>query len=363
MNSPWQQPAGGNWGPAPGDAELYASIGRNLASGISSAGDSIASKIDEYKKTQAAGKAADYFKKSQDPAMVPMGADDDPSQAPPTPPNPFLAKLGIHEEQWKIMGARDKAQAAQAFMQAQGYDQAQQEIKQRALASGDAHDIAISRLAQIGAEQKRQQELDVKNEEYDKQGSAFVSLLGTQQDPEDVNHDVPPEKLYPLAGRDRNLGEKIKARQAALALQNGVDPTLPFYNTTDKGRALRVQGADEYSVVPTGPNTGQVIFRGGPTGGSVNVPGVGNVGVITTKPGQSTIIPGQVTEAQLKEKLRTAEAALAHSQATLKEHPEFGEFYNGAVEQQKSLIESYRQQLGTSAPPSGPKTDPIGLFK
>lgn len=74
-----------------------------LAGGISSFGKDAGEAITQYKQLQAAGKAADYFRKSM----------DDPSQ------------MGITDAEWQTLGARDKAAAAQGFMQKQTAQQEQ----------------------------------------------------------------------------------------------------------------------------------------------------------------------------------------------------------------------------------------------
>lgn len=129
------------------------------------------------------------------------------------------------------------------------------------------------------------------------------------------------------------------------AVQSG-DEASSFFNPNDVGRLREIQGAPGYGLAVTGPRQSQVIYTGGPQGSSVNVPGVGDVGVITTKPGQSTIVPGQQTQGQIREALAKAEADIAKLQTKIKADPEMGQYLAGALAEQESLAQSYRAALG-----------------
>jgi len=122
----------------------------------------------------------------------------------------------------------------------------------------------------------------------------------------------------------------------------------PFYNRSDVGNLMPVQGAPGYGIAVTGPRQSQVIYTGGPQGGSVAVPGVGDVGVITTKPGQSTIVPGQQTQGQIREALAKSEADIAKLRTKMQADPEMKQYLGGALAEQESLANSYRAALGTS---------------
>ena len=149
-----------------------------------------------------------------------------------------------------------------------------------------------------------------------------------------------------------------------LALRSGVNPNAlrdiagsfgdsegaPFFDQGDVGNLKPITGAPGYGIAVTGPRQSQVLYTGGPQGSSVAVPGVGDVGVITTKPGQSTIVPGQQTQGQVREALAKTEADIAKLRTKINGDPEMEKYLAGALAEQESLASSYRQALGTAAP-------------
>jgi len=150
----------------------------------------------------------------------------------------------------------------------------------------------------------------------------------------------------PGAARSRAGIQLLEAAARERGQQMGEG--APFYNRRDVGNLLPVQGAPGYGIAVTGPRQSQVIYTGAPQGGSVAVPGVGDVGVITTKPGQAMIVPGQQTQGQIREALAKAEADIAKLRTKMQADPEMKQYLGGALAEQESLANSYRAALGTS---------------
>ena len=176
---------------------------------------------------------------------------------------------------------------------------------------------------------------------------------------------IPPGTFGPLY-RGETIGGPISSEDRFNLMQkSGVNPDdqyklmraygemgggdgAPFYNRADVGNLLPVKGAEGYGIAVTGPRQSQVIYTGGPQGSSINVPGVGDVGVITQKPGQSQIVPGQQTQGQLREALAKAEADIAKLRTKMKADPEMEQYLGGALAEQESLANSYRAALGNN---------------
>jgi hypothetical protein len=148
------------------------------------------------------------------------------------------------------------------------------------------------------------------------------------------------------AGLSPQAWQSPQASGLLRELAQGSNQQSPFFQQGQVGQLLPVKGADGFGIAVTGPNQSQVLYTGGPQAGAVNVPGVGNVGVITSKPGNTTIVPGQTTEGQIRAQLAKAEADAVKLRTKLKADPELQQYLGGALAEQESLIQSYRGALG-----------------
>lgn len=104
-NSPYFTGAAPNFGPPAGLAGLI-SQGRDHR--VDTSGfQQFADVAEKFKRQQDMGKAADFFVKANPEA---------------------LAQMGVHQDQWKTFGARDKSSAITGFMKAQATQQVMQEF-------------------------------------------------------------------------------------------------------------------------------------------------------------------------------------------------------------------------------------------
>lgn len=158
------------------------------------------------------------------------------------------------------------------------------------------------------------------------------------------------------AGLSPQAWQSPQASGLLRELAQGSNQQSPFFQQGQVGQLLPVKGADGFGLAVTGPNQSQVLYTGGPQGGVVKVPGVGNVGVLTSKPGNTTIVPGQTTEGQIRAQLAAADAEAANLRTKLKNDPTLDKYLTGALAEQESLIQSYRGALG-EAQKSAPAGD------
>lgn len=270
---------------------------------------------ERIKKETDAAKSADYFFKAN-----PEG----------------LTALGETPESFKNKSAGERFSAMVA------YGQAMVERERQAKQQAQARDMAALQSFQRSA----------RNVTTPMQIPAGTFGYGVQ------GGRLAPSGAETVGGQPLNRSTAVE-----LALRSGVNPNAlrdiagsfgdsegaPFFNQGDVGNLKPITGAPGYGIAVTGPRQSQVLYTGGPQGSSVAVPGVGDVGVITTKPGQSTIVPGQQTQGQVREALAKTEADIAKLRTKIKGDPEMEKYLAGALAEQESLASSYRQALGTAA--------------
>jgi len=253
-------------------------------------------------------------------------------------------KIGMTPEAFQALSASDQHSAVSGAIAGDAYERGRAEEQAKTK-------LMLQQLAQVNATQSANSAFG--NDVAGVYGRNTMNTLAQGNGP--VN---PPavDAQQIAAGLSPQAWQSPQAASLLHVMAQGSNQQSPFFQRDQVGNMIPVNGAQDFGLAVTGPNQSQVIYTGKPTGSSVNVPGVGQVGIVSGKPGQAQIVSGQTTEGQVKEKLAKAEADVVKLRTKLKADPELQQFLGGALAEQESLVASYRQALGEAAPASAAAT-------